>query len=544
MRLLAMGFCLISIEKAWAGIWFYQGQAAFKKGDFHEALRLFERSEKWDSRNPRLIYLLGQSCWHLGVEKKDRISLESAERHLGKLVHELPHYGRGWLYLALVRITIQEQSAHGLTKVEWQQKIRPVFEEAYRKEPTSSWMNYMTGSQALSRMKLLSDEEIKTALNRIKKSVAAHYPDQPSFYLRPALSLLWRTFSNFELLKDVTPVDAASYDLLVQFVDEHGLWVHRDEVYPSFVILNNGAYEKQCIRAEKFLIRGRFRRAFIEFQKAFWINQISVLAKAGMLITQVKMNQAPARLESTLKEILEADEDNIGGLLVALHQAVEKYGTPYLKGIYAFRNSDFTAARNWLDKTPAEETDRFRRRFLAASYWQLGEREKAFETLKPTLGEKDVDLRELYLLKQWESPYRQQAAQKIESVATVIRTAEEWWGWGKDVKGLRYRLDRRARMGVMVNLRPGHVRLGLTLRSLPDGNGRYGYLLVRLWDKERERRIGTAYVNFQDWHRVKFEVETLGGDRWLEVELLNGKETAQGKAGPVVEFGPLLVEYP
>ena len=279
-----------------------------------------------------------------------------------------------------------------------------------------------------------------------------------------------------------------------------------------------------------------------EFQKAFWRNKIFVRARAGMLVSQEAMDELPADFQASLKQILEEEEEAIGSLIDFLPPLVMRSGDAYLKGLYAFRKNNFLAARTELERTTPDETRRFRRRYLAASLWQLGERQKAFETLKPALDEENPDLRELYLFKKWDSPYRRAVLRKIRSIATRSRSPEEWWGWGGGEKGFRHRLDRRARMGVMVNLKPGEVRLRLTLRSIPGSNGYYGYLLVRLADQDQERRIGTAYLNHQDWREVDFQLRTLGGNRWLEAELLNGSETPETH-GPLVDFGGLEIEY-
>lgn len=295
IRLLAAGLCLLSFQKAWAGLWFYEGQRAFKQENFREAARDFQKSLKGDRTEPHTLYFLGQSAWHLGVQRKEKVWLETAELFLKQFTREIPDYGRAWLYLALVRLALEQQSADKVTVAEWKKEIQPLFEAAYRREPASAWINFMTGKALLSYSPFLSEGERKRAFERIKKSTALHYPDQPSPYLRPALSFLWNQFSDFGLLKEITPRDTYSYYPLIEFAEQKGLRAQRDEVYPEFLRVTQEAYESQCLKAQRYLEKGFTRRAFVEFQKAFWIDKKALRAKTGMLIAQEKMNRFRGR---------------------------------------------------------------------------------------------------------------------------------------------------------------------------------------------------------------------------------------------------------
>lgn len=536
IRAAALTLCLLAAQKSWAGISFYRGQRAFQQMKFGEASLHFEKALKWDPGNPRLLLLEGQSALRLGREK-------AAVSHLEKLARELPHYGRAWLHLGLARLSLQQKTSGKISRMEWKQNLEPLFEKAYQRETGSAWIAFLTGRILLEHASDWAPERKEEALERIRKSAAFHYPDQASPNLRPALTFLWKQFSDFDLLMKITPADAVSYAVLMEWIEGEGLWSYRDSIVPDWTRLNQTAYENQFRTAEKFLKARNFRRAFLEFQKAFWLDKISIQARAGMLIAQERLNQTPSDFQEPLREILEEEEEEIENLMEDIGPLVKKSGDPYLAGLYAFRKNEFSVAVGEFEKSGPSATHRFRRRYGAAGLWEIGEKDKALETLRPALEEKDVDLRELALLESWDSPYREETSRKIEELATVQLPAEKWWGWGKDVKGLRGRLGQRARMGMELNLKPGKVRVSLSLRSTPDGKGSYGYLLFRLMDKQKERRIGAAYLPYPEWKDVILEFETSGGKRWLEAELLNGREEPDGPPGPVVEFGALRIDY-
>lgn len=545
VRILAVGLCLLAIQKAWAGVYYEEGFLAFKERNFDKASEKFERALRWDSANPRLLYDLGQSDWQIWLEKKDEKRLESSRVYFEKLTQELPYYGRGWAYRALVELTSIRQNAKGeIGREEWRDKILPLFSQAYEREPASAWMAYVTGTHLLAYSQFLSEEEKEEAFNRLKKSVFLRHPDKPSLYLKPALSFLWSKFENFELLKEVTPADAFSYSSLIELMDEKGLWAWRNEIWSDFRVWMTAAYEKQCGKAERFLGKKRFERALSEFQKAYWIDKTSSRAKQGMLIAQERMGQLPPDFKTALKEVLEEEEEKMGDPGDLLKPVVDRSGDPYLAGLYAVRRKEDAQAVAFFEKATGDTAQRFRRRFLAASLWRLGEKDKAIETLRPLLDESEPDLRELFLFKEWDSPFQKAVLEKIENVATLQRTPEDWWGWTEKTKGIRHRLNQSGRMGIKVNLKPGGVRLHVSLRSDPGEKGNYGYLLLRLWDGERERLIGTAYVPHKEWHEFLFDFKTTGGIRWLEAELFNGTKDPATRPGPLVEFGTVRVEYP
>lgn len=541
-RTLTLILCFLSLGKAWAGIWLYAGERAFGQADYESARKTFQKVSLWKNADPRWHHLTGQTQWRLALQTGERAGLETAYLHFQRLTELLSNYGRGWLYRALVRLAIEEKSSGGVTIDQWKE-IQTDLDRAYQSEKGSAWIAYQTGSLLLSYRSYLTPAQREEAFERIKRSVALHHPGQVSPYLKDALAVVWQQFSDFKRLREIVPQDAFSYYALTEFLEARDLWAHRDSIDEELVKLNQAACLEQCRKAEGLLQKGLYRSAFEEFQKAYWIDKTRLRAQAGMLIAGERIHRLLPDFRLLLKEILEDEEQDLDDLNLLLEPVVKQSGDPYLMGLFAFQRRDFKTAVSLLSQIQQDESRPLKRRFLAAGLWGLDEKMKAIETLRPVIDEKEPDLRELFLYKSWNTAERELVIRKVEEVATVTRSAEEWWGWGGDVKGLRHWLDRKGRMGVAVNLKPGKVRFRLTLRSLPDPKGIYAYLLIRLMDGQRERRLGSVYVDQQDSQEIIFETWSSGGKRWLEAELVNGREAGDVKRGPMVEFGTLRIDH-
>ncbi|HXV27532.1 MAG TPA: hypothetical protein VD913_01065 [bacterium] len=539
IRLLALLLCLFSLQRAWAGVWIYQGERAFKDKNFVAAFNELQKAEPWDQNNPRLNLLFGESAWHLGVREKDAQWFKKSRSYLQPLTQQLPYFGRGWLYLALSRLGYEDQSVDGVTFAEWNE-IKPFLENALQGEPTSPLILYLIGLKYLTYSEYLEAHEKELAMKRIKKSLSLHYPGQVSPYLDPALQFLWARFHDFEILKQITPTDLPSSTALLLFTEKRGLWENRDEVYAVFLHLTGEAYNQLTTRGEQLLLEGKNEKAWFEFQKAFWIQVHPVRARAGMLIARYRMNRLPEDYETVLKDILEEEEQgSLGNLWRPLGAVVDASGNAYLRGLYGVRENDWEQACKSFSQAAYDKASLFLRQYQTVCLLKSGEKEQAFKVIQSILAEEGPDLRELYLLKERDTPFREEIDRKIEATATVYQSNLHWWrkGWVSS-----NRLDRRDQIGMLVNLKPGKVRFLLWARTLP-GDGEYGYLLVRLWDGIRDRLLGTAYLNHYDWKKIAITTETTGGKRWFDIELFNGAPSDEQQTGPAIELGPLEVEY-
>lgn len=538
-RVTALLICLLLAQKAWAGVWLYQGERALERKYYSLAYAYLEKAQRADPSNEKIRYLLGRASYDQSRRTRDLVWLQSSLRHWTAFTEALPYYGRGWLYLALTRLSGEKQSQDGLTSEEWA-KIKPLLEKAYQQEPGSAWVAYMTGTSFLSNEPFLTREERQEALLRIQKSVTLRrsapslsYLDEPSTLLKPALKFLWMRYSDPQYLKDVTPFDYPSYRVLIKFLSEQGLWSARQELFPRYLSLEEEVYQRECQKGEDLLARSDSRNAFFAFRKAFWIRGGAYhRAKAGILVAQEAMNQLPTTddgrhelfqedFQKTVRKILEDEDQDIGMLLGAMKKIVRKIDDLYLSGLHAARSGEDTLAIELLEKTEHHTVSR--RRYLARSYAKLLQPEKAAQVLRTSLEEEGPDLRDLILLASLESPWREIAQKKIVDAGTIIRPPTAWWGSGER----RSLLDQKGRLTMGLNLWPGKVRLRVQIRSVAPGS--QGYVRFFL----QGILLAEAAVEQADRRPVMVETQTAGGKRWFEVELVNGQ----------VELGSVEVLY-
>lgn len=461
--LLCFFFCL---QKSVAGVALYGGERAFKKEKFARAVSLLEKAEALDGHNPEIVRLLGLSEWNL-ASSKEKVHYEKARRYFEELTRRLPFYGQAPLYAALSRLELVPKP---VSSQEWNE-VEPLLEKAYKNEKGSAWIQNVTAVTVLSEDPALSSAKKEEMLARIKESVLLRYPGRPSPYLKSNLTFLWRKFSRFEYLLAVTPEDAFSYYELVRVIEENGLWEYREPIDAKLRLLTERALENQLAIADKFLAAGQdFRRTLLEYEKAYWIDNSSLRARAGMLAAQAQLGELPGNYPAALKQILEEREEDVSRYVSLLFPVIKSAGDASLIRLFEERKSRKEAAAP--------------------------------------------------------RPYTTQIA------------PENWWGWNKDQKDLRFKLERGGRMGAKLFLKPGRVHFRLSLRSQADSKGNAAYILVRLMRGEKEKRLFSAYAAYQDWHIFEFETNTAGGERWLEIELLNG-----GPDGPVLEFGSMEIFY-
>ncbi len=539
LKLCAAGLLFFSAQKSWAGFDFYQGYRAFKNKKFAAAADALAQALRYDASNPEILDLWIRNAWFLGVESKNKAWFEKAAVFSEQLNRTVPYFGRAWLYRAMSLLYRERLSGNTLDPDPWR-SIKNFAARAYETERGSPWMGYMVSRLLLSEAPRLSPEEKQQALDWMKKSLSLHYSHQASPYLDHALRFLWERFSDPAILKYVTPPDALSYYRLLGFMEQHHLWAGRDAVWRAASQWSKAGYVPQCEKAEKFLKRGGFKRALFEFHAASWIDNAFVRAKAGVLICRQQIEGLDEDIDFKLKEILEEEEEDLSSLLDFLGGVVVLTEDPYLRGLFSFRQGDFASARHGLEIAGPELKHKFQRRYLAVSYWQLGEKQKAVRLVRQALDEKDPDLRELSFFKKWDTPYRAEILKRIESGVTNGKPETAWWREGV---GHVSRLDRNGSVGVFISLKPGRAALRISMRAFPDPQGVYPYIRVRFWDHDRPYLAAESYRNHRQWKTAVFPIQTTGGNRLLQVELLNGMEPSSAGRGPVLELGALEIEY-
>lgn len=532
VRIIACFLLICSVQKAWAGLWLYNGEAAFKQNDFAKAFSLLKEAEGWDAANPTMIYLLGRSAWHAGRKTGKKEWFETASILFEKMTHQMPYYGRGWLYRALTALELERNTEDGITSRDLS-RISPFFEKAIQRERGSGWVALMTGIGLLSHHHLLTDHDKASALDQIKRSVAIHYPNQASPYLDAAFSFLWEQFQDLKPIEEITPMEYPAYERLVLFLEWNNLWEYWERIYRKERELILTGYRADCERGEELLEKGNSRQAFEFFQKAYWKDKLHPRARMGMLIARQRIGRMPPDYEKELQGILEGEEGAHEKHFNDLRALIRQTQNPYLAGLYSYQKKDFLNALKLLAPLPKNGIYPFRRRTLAASAWQLGQKEKALEILQPVLEEKDPDLQELSLLAEWNSPYQEPALQKMNQVALLHYGKERWWGDGRD--GM---LSKRGRLYLGLNLKPGRFTMEISMRSLPQRK-KGGYAVVRL----ENDLIGTAFVNHFDKRVSRFEAVSLGGLRRLSIELLNGSVNMDDREGPVLVAGDVKITY-
>ena len=371
-------FC---IQKAWAGLSFYQGERAFKAQHYEQALFYFQKAVKQDPSNPRLIYDLGQAEWRRALSTKNERGFERASLHFRKLTRLLPFYGRGWLYLGLSELARERLSEDGVQPSEWRE-IKDLFIQARQKEPGSLWISYHVGESYLSQWGLLTEAERKMAFDQMRRAMAPRpqgpsspFLDKPSTFLRQGLPFLWKQFGDFDLLRSMVPRDSSSYRYFLDFLSERNLWNYREIIEPDYFGIQKTAYERECQRGEEALSRKEFKRAFWAFRKAFWMRSWSYpKAKAGILVAQMAMGKLPEGLHplwkedyhKTLRSILTDEDDPVGEFLLRkLGPVVQKAGDKELMALYRRRLEGLPPGPEKISSPP-------KLKYAAKAWWGRG----------------------------------------------------------------------------------------------------------------------------------------------------------------------------
>jgi len=549
VRIFAVILCALSVQQAWAGIWLYRGERLFKDRKFEPAVYATEKVPGM-SRGPLGDSILGQSALYLGIESEKDPWYERALVPFERLTTTTPSYSRGWLYLALTRIQLQSSEEGMMNRDAWED-LKPLLLRAIRLEPGSGWVAFHAGRSMLLHEPFLSSAEKQTAMSLLEKSVRIHFPnpeypfiDQPAPLLEAVLNFLWERYGEFPLLKSITPVDRASIQLLLKFMREQGLWDYYEDIYAVFLSLRAAERHALHQKGESLLGGGRFREAFEIFRKAYWLSGFSdPKPQAGILIAEEAMGRLREGVHpvfhedyrSVLKRILEVEESMTPRLMEWLRRVVEGTRDDYLLGLRAHRMGDYDQVIEYLSRI--EDESPLRRRLLAGALWEIGYQEKALKLLKPAATENHPDLRDLLLLQAWGRLNQEGIENKILTLTHKKYASTDWW----DPQLEGHHLDRKGRLTLTLNLLPGTSEIHLFMRGVESpATGQDGFVRISFNGKP----LRGAYVNHQGWKAYPLSVMTTGGKRWLQVELINGKDDSDQMPGAVVELGPVKVRYP
>jgi hypothetical protein len=549
VRIVLLPLLFLCVKGAWADVSFYRGRQAFAHKDLSRAASFFEEARKWDPGNPGLIYFAGMNALEGGKRSNQKTMLEAAFANFDRLSREIPFYSRGWLYRGLSLEALSEPSEKTLSEERWKE-IKISFEKAVELEPQNAWIHLMAGMGWLRHDSLLTTDEKEKALGSLYQSVRIRRPqtvwpylDKPSPYLKPTLHFLWYRYGDLKLLERLTPSDFSSSRVLLELLYEEKLWKSYADVYGTYLNIQGEAYEKEYRKGRDYLAEGHPSLAYWAFRKAFWMRSWSYpQAKAGILAAQHALGELKWEEHELFKEtpvqalraILEDEDEFDDSLLPYLKPVVEETEDVYLRGVYAFRTRDYEPAKKFFETAIPESPQG--RRYLAISQWGSGQKDKALAFMEKALSEENPDLRELELLRVWDPSRESSVMQKIKNTASKKIPAKRWWGG--DLKNNRTHL--RKRVHLQLNLLPGRAKITVFTKCDPGKGG--DYCLARFLINGRP--VSAAYVESRLWHPFFFSVATRGGKRWLETELLNAKKDPDPEAAPVLELGPVLVDYP
>jgi len=546
IRLFAGLLFLMSVHQAWAGVWLYRGQQAIKRNDFLKASEYFKKSIQVIDRNPALHDQLGRSLYSLSGEDKNPSYLQEALDSFTLVTERTPMNGRGWLYRAMIQLRVEQSSEEGLTSKKFDE-IKGFLMKAIKLEPGSSWVAFKAGKTFLAGKDYLHLEEKALAMQLLEQSILIHFPnpdypylDQSAPLLRPVLEVLWSQKIDLGTILERVPKNRSSYKTLIDFMRKKGFWESIEEVDLVYMKYQKSEYREACEKGEGYLEEGRADKAFQSFRKAFWMQNWSYpWAKAGILISQDLMNDLFEKKHSlfqedyheTLRNILENEDDEIGDSLKWLGPVIEKTGDSYLRGLHAFRRSNFKRAIKELEKAPHDKA--FRRRYLAASYWEIGQSSQAISHLQPALNENQPDVRELILLRDWMPEESSLFQKKISEVSASKRSSAFWWGDDFDDN----QMNHEGRLTMGIHLKPGWAEIKILTRNIPTKALKKGFIRIMINGKPLKQ----TYVDHDRWQWISVKMKTSGGKRWLQVESL--KTVADSDQKPIIELGPVKVAY-
>ncbi len=463
--------------------------------------------------------------------------IESAAEEFKAVSQMAPRSSKAWLYRALTEIQ-RGSLKNTVTGIDWD-AVKKMMEQAVTLEPGSAWIQFQAATALLAHSEQLSKNEQDQQVGQLRQSLNLHYPFQISPYLEPAYDFLWRVYHQPQMLAQVTPFDRASYEKLIRFFETHLLWDSYAQCFQRAVALRNADYNALCGMGDQFLLKSDRIHARKAYDEALRLEPALWRAKAGVL----------ASLEEG--EHLEQRNGWLSGMLVQDSEKLEFYLKRMdenhfviprtLDGLFAFRRGDGTVAVARLEET-RKLSELIRRRFLLRSYLQKGDQQKAASLWRPLLKDDAVDLRDLSLGRSLHDVLTKDEAAALENTilknTTGHKSAENWWS--ETAKG-SHRLDHKTLTGMALNLKPGRVRITVLMKGVLDGSHTAPVVLARLWEDSAMTFLtpAAAAVGAQ-WQKYSFEVDSVGGWRWFQLEFLNGAEA--GHSGPILLLGTVNVE--
>ncbi|MBI3316514.1 MAG: hypothetical protein HYZ85_00725 [Candidatus Omnitrophica bacterium] len=109
--------------------------------------------------------------------------------------------------------------------------------------------------------------------------------------------------------------------------------------------------------------------------------------------------------------------------------------------------------------------------------------------------------------------------------------------WQGEAGEPKNRLISRGVAGVLVQLVRGRQEIEIFMKSEPSEEGEEAFVRIWLWNHNIPHFVGVAATT-KEWQPYRFEVESTGGGRWLQVEFFNGSEN-KATSGPILWLGAL-----
>ncbi len=523
IRLLAGFLCFISIKHAVAAIPAYQAELAIRDKDYVGANAIYlSMKEANKIYNPRTHFSYGKSLWNEASQSRAAELLEKARVQFDLVNEEVPIYGKAWLYSALTRMQLIHSENRSLTRPEWEE-IYSFFELADQRAGNNPWVNYVLGTQMLIYKDYLDESDTIRAIELVQKAIEENSEE----YLAPSLNFLWEKTSTIELLMQITPKNYHSYLIFVEFLHEQGLSDYLNQAYEVLFRLQKKDYKIKELKGIEFLKKSDHKQALETFRKALEIDSSSIRAKAGVLIAQEELSSLSENYLDMLQQVLADEDEDIGDFLPLLKNVVYLTKDPYVTGLYAFRMGNYHEAYSWFER--AQYGEKVNRRYLAESLWHMKRETEAINLLKRSLHDTQPDLRDLYLLRQWDSETIEQLDEMIMKHRSVTHSLKSWWG--REFKSSV--LDHKGELGLILNLEPGQRTIKLEIKGIVDAKGNSGHIIFRLQNKVIKR----YYANHTDWRILNLPVSSSGGKRWFSAELVNGSELNESERGPLVILG-------
>lgn len=535
----ALFLVYLSSQRALAGLHFYQATRFFVEDNLVDATSSNLKALAIENRNPDFYDLQLILAWNQAQKTKDIKDFEAVIQVSEKMTELIPRHAKAMLYQGLALIKTIDSSDEISQELQ-RDKIKKSLYQAVKLAPGNAWIKFMAAKGLLTQREFLSEMEIITALGWIEKSVQHQTMNtrsenlgEPSPYLNSALELLWQLGFEFKDWIRIVPETQISYKQFLQFLEEKEAWESHAFVYKKYLEFLRTEYETLCMKADDFFLRGRVKQAYEFYKKAFWMQDWPYpWAKVGILAVEEKLGSLPSSeshplLGSPLKEslisILREEEEPLGKTWLYLESVVDKVDDAYVHGLFELRREDFLKAAEFFEKMPKDHPERLR--LLATAYGKSKtEQQKGVDLLLDNFSEENPDHRNLSHLEAWEPAMRSWILNKKKVLIPFQYSPKKWW----TNEGMNQVMRDDRTYTMRVNLPVGKSKVQLLFKSTGSENP---YVRISLEGKPQKG----VYVNSKNWMKTALEIDSTGGKRYLQVEMLNSRddEAAELTLGPV-----------